>query len=1060
MISSFGRRGEIGQSPTASPSSKATRRQSAARRSSPCGAASLALIVGMSLVLVSPAHAQINPVDFGDIFGPMAGPMLSAGVGSSTQTYPHLSYFDCFANYYDGAHRDAYDAFRNEAKHGRKVPEVWIDAICGHTMAGQVSEQLGHLPEALEHYNAAIQLALTYPGWRNRMQFPESLPLVTQMQDLQLPWGPGLRTPEAVRMPFSMPFFEGTLDNEKAVLQGGVITPPKYVQVSAHEIVRCTAIALRKRKELLGPLSRHDPLSRRVLATFNRVPAQHWAQLYGDIELGMAYRGMNRDPQAQTLFQRAALIDGHLEHPLSGLCFLELGRMAYEGGDYIGAERQFLEASLTAGRHQDFDTVEEALRWGLAAHQLHQPDTIYAPLQPALAWALSKKCRRLAVSLTLLLAENHALMRHDREAAAGLEAAKGLMGRKDMRQSPIGARYDWLSAWLKYRHGEPVSAEQSLALVRGFEVRGSHWLFAIKLADGLASAGQLHARVTLDLYKELLREPTAADWARDPLEALAVSCIPHLPAYEHWYQAALARGREDDNTASATIADHARRHRYFTTQPVGGRTLGLRWLLEAPEARLTPEERVERQTILARYPDYAELSLQTAGMRQALDRQPLQLDDAAARIALGGKLRELATSAATQESLLGEIALRREPSSRVFPPLADPAEVRKSLAERQAVLSFFEASGVLHANSITRDGLVCWEVGPTHRVRSQVIDLLQALRQFGPNKLVSASDLADRSYHAIGQKLLTTLLAASPTNAPAQFDLDELVIVPEGPLWYVPFELLSIGGNGAGRRPLGERMRIRYVPTLGLATAGTLSPSIGGRTGVLTGKLFPRDSLETAVEMATEMARDVPDLIPIRQQPDATTGSLGSLFRRLVVLDERAPGAGGPLDWSPLAADAASRGESLLTWVQLPLHGPEQLVLPGFHTAAETSLRDQDAALDGQDLFLATTSLMAAGARTVLLSRWRVAGQTAFDLSREFSQELPYVSATEAWQRAIMLTRSAPIDATREPRLDPATRSDKLRAEHPFFWAGYLLMDTGARPDVEVEDAPGVALGR
>jgi hypothetical protein len=255
-------------------------------------------------------------------------------------------------------------------------------------------------------------------------------------------------------------------------------------------------------------------------------------------------------------------------------------------------------------------------------------------------------------------------------------------------------------------------------------------------------------------------------------------------------------------------------------------------------------------------------------------------------------------------------------------------------------------------------------------------------------------------------------------------------------------------------------MRIRYAPTIGLANCGVGASSLGGRTAVLAGKLYPRDSLDKAVEMADEFARAIPDAIAVRQRPDAPDDAFGSLFRRLVVLDERAPGAGGPLDWSPITADSASHAESLLTWCQLPWRGPEQIVLPGFHTAAENALRDQDAALDGQDLFLASTSLMAAGARTVLLSRWRVAGQTAFDLAREFSQELPYTSASEAWQRAVMLTRSAPLESAQEPRLDPATRAEHLRGEHPFFWAGYLLVDTGARPENDGDDTPEVAIRR
>ena len=77
----------------------------------------------------------------------------------------------------------------------------------------------------------------------------------------------------------------------------------------------------------------------------------------------------------------------------------------------------------------------------------------------------------------------------------------------------------------------------------------------------------------------------------------------------------------------------------------------------------------------------------------------------------------------------------------------------------------------------------------------------------------------------------------------------------------------------------------------------------------------------------------------------------------------------------------------------MPWGGPEQILLPGFHTAAESSLRRTGS---GNELFLATCGLMANGARTVLLSTWRTGGQSSFDLVREFAQELPHTSAADA----------------------------------------------------------------
>jgi hypothetical protein len=38
------------------------------------------------------------------------------------------------------------------------------------------------------------------------------------------------------------------------------------------------------------------------------------------------------------------------------------------------------------------------------------------------------------------------------------------------------------------------------------------------------------------------------------------------------------------------------------------------------------------------------------------------------------------------------------------------------------------------------------------------------------------------------------------------------------------------------------------------------------------------------------------------------------------------------------------------------------------------------------------------------------------------------------------------LDPTAEPRLKANPAADGLKGDHPFFWAGYLLIDTGAQP--------------
>ena len=97
----------------------------------------------------------------------------------------------------------------------------------------------------------------------------------------------------------------------------------------------------------------------------------------------------------------------------------------------------------------------------------------------------------------------------------------------------------------------------------------------------------------------------------------------------------------------------------------------------------------------------------------------------------------------------------------------------------------------------------------------------------------------------------------------------------------------------------------------------------------------------------------------------------------------------------------------------------------------------------GNEIFLSVCGLMANGARTLLLSRWRTGGQSSFDLMREFVQELPRTSAADAWQRAILLTAGSRVNLEGEPRIKRAPTEDPPKANHPFFWAGYLLVDCG-----------------
>jgi hypothetical protein len=183
------------------------------------------------------------------------------------------------------------------------------------------------------------------------------------------------------------------------------------------------------------------------------------------------------------------------------------------------------------------------------------------------------------------------------------------------------------------------------------------------------------------------------------------------------------------------------------------------------------------------------------------------------------------------------------------------------------------------------------------------------------------------------------------------------------------------------------------------------------------------------------------------------------LLDGLIVLDDiQADVLGEPSYLLPKSRGASK--EKANAWITLPFGGPERLVVTSFKTEAQQGMKSprretsrstsarKPAAVVGDDIFQSLCNLMSSGARSVLLSRWRTGGRTNFDLVREFAKESADAPAAEAWQRACLLARENPIDQLHEPRLKRTEETgDMPKADHPFFWAGYLLVDTGPRPE-------------
>ena len=941
----------------------------------------------------------------------MAGGLVSLAMmtpaAAQQRSIPSMGYDAAFGQFYDGDYRGALERFASEGRGAIKTMQSrWIDSICYETMVGECYYEMGHLGEALDHYTAAVKLAAAFPDWMLRVQWQAIRPAGASMRRAA-PWGTSKRGADLGFYPRTMLIGQGQIDISQQMQTGGVVQTPTLVPIQVQEIVRCTVLAIRRRTKLLGPLASRDPLFKDLAAAFSRRigPPNHWSEAWTGVELGAAMAAAGQEGQAVLYLQRSVAAAGQYDHPLTSVALFELGRLAMIRGDFPKALGFFEEASYSAVAYLDPGVLEEAFRYGAMAHLMANRKGLFPPLLAAIQWAKVNRLRQLWASLLLLAAENYAVLERTGDAASMLDEARTAIARRSMADGRIGARRSFLHGLVCFQEKKVSEGELAVRDAMNYMLRGSHWLFQISLADDMA----LHnatARTAMDLYQNVLRDPAAADWGSDPMESLAVLATPHPLPYEHWFQVALAR---KDHETAIEIGDRMRRHRFFTSLPgpLGARLLSLRWVLEAPDESLDAQSQLHRDDLLRRYPAYEQLHRRAAALRVKLAALPLVSDNREVLRQQSEGLAQLAAMSQRQEVILREMAVRREAAALVFPPLRTTTDIQKSLPKGQALLIFVAANRSLYGFLLNHDKYGLWQLGQPTVLSRQLVALLHNMGNYQQNSELKLKDLEDKKWKQAGRDLLNAILKGSHADFGESFD--ELTVVPDGPLWYLPFEALEVKVKGESQ-PLIAHVRVRDAPTASLAIPWDKRLGRGAidSTAVVLGRLFPRENDVAARAAMKQLTEALPGCVELRSPLPGPAAVYASLLRRLIVLDDFNFGPEtGPYNWSPLPLDRAKAGGTLAEWMLFPWRAPDQLILPGWHTAAEDAMkRVGKSPLAGNEVFLSVCGLLGSGVRTVLLSRWRTGGQTSYDLVREFAQELPHTAPADAWQRAVFVVRT------------------------------------------------------
>jgi CHAT domain-containing protein len=349
------------------------------------------------------------------------------------------------------------------------------------------------------------------------------------------------------------------------------------------------------------------------------------------------------------------------------------------------------------------------------------------------------------------------------------------------------------------------------------------------------------------------------------------------------------------------------------------------------------------------------------------------------------------------------------------------AAVRPLLLPGELLVEYFVADDRLLTFAISRDTTT---VVVTHITGTDLATRVRVARE-----LVARRDTSGGRVNTTLASLYRTLI--EPVRRAGLLErATRLVVVPHGPLTYLPFAALRDPNDG---KYLVERHAILYVPSAAVLTAIRGAPSpLEARAGAAVALApFPGD-LPATMEEARGVARAIPGAV-VLVGPSATESALRRAQDGAPLVHVATHGelnAHSPM-FSQVALAAGGRGDHrddgrLEVHELLGLRVRSSLV---FLSGCETGIGNawSTSFSPGEDFTTLAQGFLYAGAGSVVATLWRIEDDAAAALAERFYAGLQRTSAPEALaeaQRAML----------RDPRF-----------ALPFDWAAYTVSGHDAR---------------
>ncbi|WP_146514279.1 hypothetical protein [Rubripirellula amarantea] len=975
-------------------------------------ASTLFLVVGFFTVLPA-ANAQTGTptTNQGAV---NLGTGLMGGVEPSGQ-YPSQQYYLGLQTYRSGDLDQAVDVLESALRSSRRdINGRWIDAIPSLAMLGECYWHLGDLETSKQYVDQVGQIAIRYEGWLSSTDFQSALQQNTLRTKPRWLWADATAV-SVLSTASKLSLRSGQQVTENSLRAGGIIEEPSLRSMDIIEIMRTLAVASHRRRVILGPLSKNEPMAEGVLQA-TKFPANLQIpiarSLIGSMRTAGYFASLN-DKRVVEEANRSASLPGGV-HPITPIA---MHCKAWT----LASQDKPEEAFVVSGQMANIAAALEQPEWVGEAMQLAagcavdaKSASMVAQLSGMAANAMMRESRLGALHCLIAAADASLTAGDSGSARQFLSQASTLSSRRDVLLPRLDAYGAYVAARLASSSGASVGsgnatdADKAIQSIRDFAFQHRNRkrslvsmprLFQLSVIR-LALGSSLGGRTGGEFLRSYCDDPPVSLWRQDPVDAISITLADKSSAHTAQVAMLAESGYAEELLVAA---DSMLASRFLQRMPLGGRLVNLRALVSM-DANLLPA-------------DAAQMRLKGGPMMNDL--------------AVGAGAANAGMSADAIESLEAKattIALQRLQIPNVAMPRLDTEKPIAMLPSRTAMLMFVAVGNKVNAVLAADGKVIAWEVKGANRLPGEIGAVLRGMGVGKPRgKRIDPDDRWRQAAVSLRQRLLPD------DNAISEDRFDHLIIIPDGPLWYLPFEALPLTEKDSSL--LGEKIFVSYAPTPGMGLHHNVAPATNTAIGLATQKFFsPRDPVaeQTAVD---SIVGAIENVIRLPEDKNLPTSLLGDDMGSLVVASAQGANIKSPLLTQVASYDQGSPAGTLAAWLRFPTVSPRNVVAMGMRTAIDYGQMG-----DGSEIFTTLCALHVSGVRNILMARWAVGGESSAILLRELVQEIPYIGLDDSWSRAIAVLRDSTLDPTAEPLLTKAEQDlVELKGSEPLFWAGYLL---------------------